>query len=801
MSSESSSDPASPANSPTSGRSPERSRWRRVLFVSLGILVGLGIIVRVAAPEVLRRTAVSQSPKFINGHIELENIDLSVLMGRIELEGLVVYSDKAPEDPLLRLHKLAVEIGWGALFEGRIHVEDILLDRPEIDLAVNAEGHLNWESLPIEQEEVPEKTSSEETSHLVVRIDGASVRDAQLQFTDAQKGVIPLVTAKLGSIQIAGFDLVREASQEPSPGGGVGLEWGAARLALSDWRIGLEPEEGKPVELLLTLHSEGLKGGGDHFPLEVKIESDAGRIELDAEFAVTPLSVKGTLTWTGLALPRLLELAPVEGVTLESGNSDGRLEISIDSTTQNPAGDEQEPASTLALSIAGKLGVQTLDLEISGPSPLTAEWEALNIEVKKLSIAPIGGDEGHRPVIDVLLSNVELARPRFEFVLAKSARSAPEESKPSNQDTRETAETPAQEDSMANPVKFRLATLKVSDGSFRFADRTLESPFKYNVGEIEVTARDLEWPAALVSKLDVSLGAGGLRPVRLTGAQGRETGRFKLEIEEIALLPFNPYAHEVGVLVTQGTLSLNSDIALTGLKYNANNDVTFSTLSGRSIGDTFTNYFGVPLDVAITLLEDPFDKISLTVPLNGDRNYAGLEIVQATGTAFRRSLTNALATPIKMLATTVLPESDASRLTFTLIPFASGQTKLSEFAIGQLEKLLPSPLEHGALSRQPLATDQLRGRSAGGAGLRMDTRRKIEPGRSRPSRLHEVDGAGEQSGECRFLAPRNAVRGPRREDPGNGVDRRADRGPGAGCVSAFRTESSSAVCSNEQPIA
>jgi hypothetical protein len=158
-----------------------------------------------------------------------------------------------------------------------------------------------------------------------------------------------------------------------------------------------------------------------------------------------------------------------------------------------------------------------------------------------------------------------------------------------------------------------------------------------------------------------------------------------LEIEELPLLPFNPYAHELGVFITQGTLSLNSDVVLTGRKYSAKNEVTFDGLSGRSSGKTFTKYFGVPLEIAITLLEDPFDKIQLAVPLNGGGDAAGIETIQAVGTAFRRSLTNALATPIKMLVATVLPKSNEGRLTFTLIPFAAGQTKLSEFAIGQLE--------------------------------------------------------------------------------------------------------------------
>lgn len=684
MSTESSQNNPRTENAPASERATKRSRWRRILLVSLGVLVGLGIIVRLAAPEVLRRTAISQSPKFINGHIDLEDINLSVFMGRIELDDLVVYSDKAPEAPLLKMQKLAVQIGWGALFEGRIHVKNILLDKPEVDVAVNAEGRLNWENLALQSKENPKEETSEEDSQLAVRIDGATVQNAQLQFTDARKGTIPPVRANLGSIQIAGFDLTHDTSEEPSPEGG-GLEWGATRLDLSDWRIGLEPEQGKPVELLLTLHSEGLEGTSNQFPLQVEIESDAGRIQLDAKVAVSPPSFKGTLTWTELALPRLLELVPIEDVKLDSGKSEGKLEISFDSREPKAESDEPQGNATLELSVTGKLGVDTLDLEVTGPSPLTAEWETLNVGVKKISISPIGSEDGHPPVIDAELSNVALTKPNFEFVLTERASTTSGNSDPPAPVPSGTPHPPAQQDTAANPVTVRLATLNVSDGSLRFEDHTLDPPFKYNVGELKVTATDLEWPAAIVSKLDLSLAAGGIRPVTLTGRQGAESGRFKLEMHEVPLLPFNPYTHKMGVLLTQGTLSVNSELALRGLKYNANNDLAFNSLAGRSIGDTFTSYFGVPLGIAITLLEDPFDKINLAVPFKGEGDHGGLQLMNATGTAFRRSLTNALATPIKMLAATALPKSDASRLTFTLVPFGPGEAKLSDFAIGQLE--------------------------------------------------------------------------------------------------------------------
>jgi len=704
---------------------PPARRWPRRLGIALAIGLALLVLLRIAAPEVLRRVVESQSHDFIHGRIEIANIDLFLIQGRIELEGLVVHSDSAPDDPFLRVDRLAGDLGWGALMKGRLHIDEVLLDRPEIDVLVDSEGRINWEDLPIETAAPDEEPDPDESgSPLVVYLAGARINQMRLVFSDAREGSTPPIVANLGSFQLAGLDLV-DGVPEGDPEAGEDLRWELAKLQLEDWHITVEPAAGEPLSLNLRLQSQGLRGREKRFPIDLQVESDFGQLALEAQVSLDPVALAGTLTWSGLLLPRLLTLAPVEGVTLASAESAGRLELQLQPAS-DPAG--ANPGA-LELEVAGEIGLNAFDLAVEGASPVKAKWKSLDVAIERVSVAPIGGrareGEGAReqagapaeegapegalevpggepgapeadassqvaaqpegpepsgPVVEVSLASVTLVAPVADFarVTSEGVRDG----------TAEGAAEPAAAGSGPGP-SVRLARLEVREGSLRFEDRTLTPHFKYTVGEFELTAANMAWPERSFDDLEARLTVGGTRPLTLSGSQSSGAGegpqgRFDLEVSELPLLPFNPYLKTAGVLITQGTVSVRSDVALDGPKYRAKTDLVFDSLSGRSTGKAFASRFGVPLEVAITLLEDPFGEIELSVPIKGDAQKGGLQLAQASATALRRSLTNALATPVSMLATTVLPERDGARLTFTLVPFGAGDASLSSFASDQL---------------------------------------------------------------------------------------------------------------------
>jgi Domain of Unknown Function (DUF748) len=139
---------------------------RRRNLILLGVLVFL-VAVRIALPYILRREIVSQADQAITGHLELDNLDLSLFRGGVTLHGLRVYAEKRPPPPppghesgsaakpeakpevvvperapVFSVSHLWVEIGWLALVRKTLAVQEIELDTFAVRLDRARDGGL-----------------------------------------------------------------------------------------------------------------------------------------------------------------------------------------------------------------------------------------------------------------------------------------------------------------------------------------------------------------------------------------------------------------------------------------------------------------------------------------------------------------------------------------------------------------------------------------------------------------------------------------------------------------------------------
>jgi hypothetical protein len=126
-----------------------RERVRRPRIRILLVVLALAIVLRIALPTIVRNVAVSQADAALVGRIALEDVDLSLLRGGLTLHGLEVRADELPAEvspdpeaekaavppapsaegasgePLARIGRLWVHIGWLALFTKTLDVEEV----------------------------------------------------------------------------------------------------------------------------------------------------------------------------------------------------------------------------------------------------------------------------------------------------------------------------------------------------------------------------------------------------------------------------------------------------------------------------------------------------------------------------------------------------------------------------------------------------------------------------------------------------------------------------------------------------
>lgn len=107
------------------------SRPLKVLLIVVILLAG----VRAVLPALIKNqinNVLGQKLTAFAGRID--DFDLRILAGEYEVEGLKIWPKAAgPDDALLDINKIAVNVSWRALFHGRFLV-DVELQQPEVTL-------------------------------------------------------------------------------------------------------------------------------------------------------------------------------------------------------------------------------------------------------------------------------------------------------------------------------------------------------------------------------------------------------------------------------------------------------------------------------------------------------------------------------------------------------------------------------------------------------------------------------------------------------------------------------------------
>jgi len=165
-----------------------RPRRNKIL---LGVFAFL-LIVRIALPYLLRAVIVSQADAALVGHIELEDLDLSLIRGGVTLHGFSVHTDERPSKvpALFECKRLWTQISWLALFTKTIDVEEFELDGFAVRLDRLKDGLLLPKPVPSDKPPEPEPEKPEPLGWSFAA-DGVAFRDGQIAFTDHTVGGDP----------------------------------------------------------------------------------------------------------------------------------------------------------------------------------------------------------------------------------------------------------------------------------------------------------------------------------------------------------------------------------------------------------------------------------------------------------------------------------------------------------------------------------------------------------------------------------------------------------------------------------
>lgn len=645
---------------------------RRAAWLLVGVLA-----VRAALPLVIERVAESVGTAQLGRRVEIADVDLALWVGGLTVEGVAVGPlgppggeppEFAPEEAQLAVRRLVVDLGWLALASGEVRLEELAIDGPRWLSLRDAEGHLVPLLRPVVAVEEPEPADEEAGPGLALRIDRIDVTDLDASFVNLARPEVRPIQLTLAELTVAGLRqqggevtldriglrepklrVLRDVDVTPFLGAGGGepaeiaeAEAPAEPVAAAPLKLRLDAFEIETatftvvtdeaeLAVRLSASADGLTlEPGVGFPVRIRLGIEDGEVGLEGKTQLRPPAFEGLLRWRDLPLASLARAAgDLLPVGVASGASSGELTLSVRS----------DPSAGAHVAAKGRLDVRNLAAE-EREGAWSAGWKALEVGIAGLEVGP---GAAAPPRVD--LSNVSLESPKGRFVRAASEA----EAAPAAIATPPGApETPSPEKPAPAP-EISIAQLAVRDGAFDFVDTSVEPNNRSRIVDLEVEGAGLRWPARRAERLVASFRGPDRASFSLEGSASGDEGRAHLELADLELPPFSPYAVEAsGYWLEEGLLGLKADLELGATTTRLDSDMSVQHLELDEVEPgSFERQFGVPIGLGIALLQDPSGRIGL--PIRASFGGSGTD-VSATAilvAALRQAILGALMTPLK----------------------------------------------------------------------------------------------------------------------------------------------------------
>jgi hypothetical protein len=693
----------------TGGASPRRIRK---LWIVLAVLVGLAIVVRVALPHLIPWAVGWGAMRQAGLAAHLENVDLWVFKGAVALEGLAVaQGDDPPPDgqtpnpdtALVALDRAYLDFAWLDLFKGMLHVTEIDLDRPRVNLERLGDGRIDplgqGPGPPGKQDEPEAESEPEPVPETAVGAEEEAAKEPGWPLLVDRldiRGVEFHIHDKLGGEELAAFDL-QELVLEEIRLHGTAFGLGGLEVTQPDIRVkrefALDPTGGRSpavseepagqegtatqevaeaarrtfriddldiqragfsllvgeqtMDLALRLKAEGVTlDPGATFPLEVGLEVADGRLDVIGTAGAIPPFFDGTMKWQNLPVPLLTLIARPELQKhhwIKSCRAAGDLKVLARLGVIEGSGEIPGVRASGSLQIS--------DLELSDPSgeEIRLAWKSFDVDLREIVI-PMG-DAAATAAPRIALAKVGLTEPSILYTQPSPALQQLLAGAQPEEGEAEEEEAPAEEPAPAGPKpEITVDHFELLGGDVRFNDNGVAPGYRGVIEGLDVTAQGIDPMAPRAQKVAIDAKLPGGARLNVDGKLDAKDGDLRLDVKRMDLPPINPYAAAAGVELARGSLSLGADIRADGKLLHIDSDVTLHHLRLDSEGSkSFVEKLDMPVDLILSVLRSPDGDIAIPVTVKFEEGEAGINVVEIIMGALRQALVGAATIPLKAL--------------------------------------------------------------------------------------------------------------------------------------------------------
>jgi len=240
-------------------------------------------------------------------------------------------------------------------------------------------------------------------------------------------------------------------------------------------------------------------------------------------------------------------------------------------------------------------------------------------------------------------------------------------------------------------LAWSIGRIEVSRGTVVFRDEAVSPVFMRVLDRLGLSLRDLG-PGAGRARLTLDGRLGG-SPLHLTGWLTSFADRPRLHLEgaldSYPLSQIDPYAEEhLGYRIRRGNLTADVEFTRRPAGFDAVAHLTMRQIQlGARQSDVFRERVGIPLTLALDLLEGLDGSIRLRIPVSGQLTNPRFSVVDAVWDALRNTIVKLAAAPLRAIGSVVTLGGRIGRVRINPVSFPPGSAELDEPAERRLTEL------------------------------------------------------------------------------------------------------------------
>ncbi len=710
-------------------------RERRRVLIRTAIVIAILIGIRLLLPSLIERGVAYGSRYYLGLPARINKVELSLLKGKIALEGVNVASvpDQVtplkaalnpplidPSSTLIHCQRISVRLAWLSLLKKTVRFTEVSIDSPSVHLLREEGGlidplsHAKPLSPPPKKEiketvKAPEKPSSKPwaivINHFALRSPNLLIVDPALgknllefslqQFTledlsvrgsDLGLGTVGIQGTVLRvqkDLLLAGQSAAgtppkasskTTSTQNPKASAdSSAIGYQVKKIDIAHTKFTWITKEG-PLDVMITLKASNVTADqGKTFPISLALEIANGTIGLDGDVGILPPSYSGKFTWSNLPIPPLLLASlPELAAWLRSADSSGELRIDTDIP-----GFRGPPS----IRLSGRTTTDSLSISDPGNKELSFGWKQLEVVMNE-AVIPIPNGAKSLPATKLDFALIRLVDPKINYthpatalnaLLGSSSSTNDASYNVSNATSASMSNPPAPASSGSSPVEAKIAQLELTGGSIEVNNTTVQPTAVSTISGLSISLQGVNYPDPSVDKISIQaiLPTNSMLSIDGTLKPGN-VGSYTVSLKSLDLPPFSPYAGAAGASLDSGQISVTTKLNTQGSIMQIDSDLVLNRF-GISLRDpsSFTRMFGVPIDLTIALLSDPSGDIKLTVPLRVDEKGSTVSFGPVIASALKSAILGAISTPLKLLGGSFEGKSASDPGTFSITPIKS----------------------------------------------------------------------------------------------------------------------------------